>query len=321
MIKSVKETFNCTTQALEWISKIIDNNFYKIIDKILSVKWKVIICWMWKSWIIWKKISATLASTWTPSFFIHPWEAFHWDLWMFDSNDIVICISHSWNTQELISIIPVLKNQININIIWITWNKNSFLAKESNLNLIYEVKNEWYLNLPPMASTSSQLFIWDLIASALMEKRWFQDNHFAIFHPWWSLWKKLLLKIENILDENLKIKDLKIDENLSVKDAIFSLSKGTKWWIIITNKNKKLVWVFTDWDLRRIFEKWNTDIFSEKISKYMTKNPKYAKISDKPIDVLNLMENFRISFLPILDEKWEIFWALNLHDLLKEWIK
>jgi len=321
MIKSVKETFDSTIKSLNSVSEIIDENFYKIIDEILSVKWKVIICWMWKSWIIWKKISATLSSTWTSSFYIHPWEAFHWDLWMINSNDIVIAISHSWNTWELLSIIPVLKNQIDVKIIWITWNKNSKLAQESSFNLIYKVENEWYLNLPPMASTSSQLLIWDLIASALMEKRWFKDSHFAIFHPWWSLWKKLLLKIENILDKNINLEDLKLNEDATIKDAIFALSRGVKWWIAIVNKKNKLIWVFTDWDLRRIFEKLNTSIFSEKISSHMTKNPKYGKLSDKPIDILNLMETFRISFLPILDKNNKLYWVLTLHDLLKEWIK
>ncbi len=219
--KWVKETLINELKTILKLSEIINENFYKIVDEILKIKWKVIVTWMWKSWLIWKKIAATLASTWTPSFFVHPWEAFHWDLWMITKDDIVVMISNSWNTEEVVKLMPVIKKYIWSKIIWITWNPNSILAKESDYKLLYEIKKEWYLNLPPMASTTAQLVIWDLIATALMEKRWFKKEDFALFHPGWTLGKKLLLSIENIFNKIWVAKEkvaVYLEDNL--KDVI-----------------------------------------------------------------------------------------------------
>ena len=139
MSEAVRNTFKA---ELIWIINIIDlfikqsKDFYQIVDKISEIKWKVIVIWMWKSWLVGNKISATLSSTWTPTFSVHPWEAIHWDLWMISKNDIVLMISNSWNTQEIVDIIPVIKKYFWVKIVWITSNKKSIIKKQEYHHLV-----------------------------------------------------------------------------------------------------------------------------------------------------------------------------------------
>ena len=319
----LKETLHAELEWIINIANLLNNNFQNIIDEISNIKWKVIIIGMWKSWLVGKKIAATLASTWTSSFFVHPWEAFHGDLWMITKDDIVIMLSNSWNTEELVKLIPVIKKYIWAKIIWITWNPNSILANDSDYSLVYNIESEWYLNLPPMASTTVQLVIWDLIATALMEKRDFRKEDFALFHPWGSLWKKLLLNIENILEKVwVESEKISIEPDANLKDTIFQITEWKKWWVVIVDKNNKVLWVFTDWDLRRtIKEKGISNMENIKILDIMTKEPKVGKIKEKAVDILNLMEVNNITFLPIVDDNWKLVWAINIHDLIKEGIK
>lgn len=324
-LNSVTKTLDYTLSSLKKLWDIVNTkNFSNIIDAIVETEGKVLVTGMGKSWIIWKKIAATLASTWTSSLFIHPGEAFHGDLGMFEAKDIVLALSNSGNTEELINILPVLKNQIKTKVIWITSNSKSKLAEWSNYSLIYSIEEEWYNKLAPMASTSTQLVLWDLIASALMERKSFKDEDFALFHPWGALWKKLLLTMSNIIKKYDSLDNFIMNKKLTIRDSITKLTNEwqAKGWIVIVDDDKQMVGVFTDWDLKRVLnENNNANLDSLNISDYMTKEPKYAYLDDKPVDVLNLMETNDITFLPVLDRDENLVSVINIHDLLKEWIK
>ena len=189
--------------------------------------------------------------------------------------------------------------------------------------MVYKLESEGYLNLPPLASTTVQMVIWDLIATALMEKKWFKKEDFALFHPWWSLWKKLLLNLENIFEKVWAKKEkIALNQEDSIENVIFKITEWWKWWVVIVDSNDRVLWVFTDWDLRRFIKDNGAWLLSiTKIKDVMIKNPKVANINQKAIDILNLMETNDITFLPIVNNDNKFIWAINIHDLLKEWIK
>jgi arabinose-5-phosphate isomerase len=239
-------------------------------------------------------------------------------------NDVVVFISHSWNTNEIIKILPIIKNKIHVPTIAITGNASSILKKESELSLCYRIESEWYLNLPPKASTSVQLFIWDLIASALMEKKNFRDANFAVFHPWWNLWKKLLLSLENIIDtQDGNLDEVCCTNNVNLKELILLLSSWRKGAIIVISDSKEVLGIFTDGDLKRILIDSNyADFDSISLHEIMTKNPKTIYIDESPKQALAIMESHNITVLPVLN-RWDntVVWIINIHDLFKNGLK
>jgi len=263
-----KKVFDTEIESLQYVAGLIDDEFTKVVEAILTGNGKLIISGVGKSGIIAKKIAATLTSTGTPSFFLHPGEAFHGDMGIVGKHDVVILISYSGETDELLQIIPFLKWNENI-IVAITGNPASTLAKNSRYHLNIGILHEACpLKLAPTSSTTAALVMGDAIAVALMEARQFQHEDFARFHPGGSLGRKLLVKVKDLMrTDNLPF----INEDASFTELLLRMSEG-RLGMVIVGGPKHIKGVITDGDLRRALIKY-TDISNLHITDMMTTNP------------------------------------------------
>ncbi|NBW27579.1 MAG: KpsF/GutQ family sugar-phosphate isomerase [Flavobacteriaceae bacterium] len=299
------------------IAKLVDlltDDFLKAVEIIFNSKGRLVVTGIGKSAIIAQKIVATLNSTGTPSLFLHASEAIHGDLGMVQPEDVVICISKSGNSPEIKVLIPILKNFGN-NLIAITGNTNSFLAKEANYILDTTVENESCPNnLAPTNSTTAQLVMGDALAVCLMELREFNAQDFAKYHPGGALGKKLLLRVGEMLDQNHKPE---VSPDTNIKKVIFEISEK-RLGVTAVIENNKVIGIITDGDIRRMLN--NNDTFVHLTAKdIMTKNPKTIQLSSMVTDALNILEDFSITQL-IVTDKEEYKGVLHLHDILKEGI-
>lgn len=263
-----KRVFDIEIESLKEVADLIGNEFTATVEAILNSKGKLIVAGVGKSGLIGRKIAATLASTGTPSFFLHPGEAFHGDLGMVEHNDLVILISYSGETDEVLKIIPFLKWNKN-KIISITGNQNSTIAKNSDHHLNVCVTREACpLELAPTSSTTVTLVMGDALAVALMEARQFQHEDFARFHPGGSLGRKLLVKVRDLMRrDNLPY----IDKNASFTEMLLCMSEGKLGLVIVGNPDR-LEGVVTDGDLRRALVR-NPETSQLVISEMMTTDP------------------------------------------------
>lgn len=300
------------TKALKSLAKSINEDFEKAIKLILNTKGKVIITGMGKSGLVGKKIAATLASTGTPSFFLHPAEAIHGDLGMISKEDIVIAISNSGETPELLAIIPTIKRWGN-KVIAITNNKSSTLAKEADIHLFLNVKKEACpLNLAPTSSSTATLALGDAIAVTLLTLKGFTKEDFAKFHPGGSLGKKLM-KVQEIMhkEDELPI----VNPETPLKETVVVMSEKGFGAAIIVDKNKNLTGIITDGDLRRFIKKGGS-IDNSLTEEAMTKNPKKVEKDKYVLEVLQEMEKYNITVMPVV-EKNKPIGIVHLHDILK----
>jgi len=296
----------------------LDDNFNKAVELIYKTKGKLIITGVGKSGLIGAKIAATMSSTGTSSFFLHPTEAMHGDLGMIDKNDIILAISYSGESEELIQILPHIK-RFDIPLIAMTSDKNSTLAKNADIFLNIKVNKEACpLNAAPTSSTTLTLALGDALAIALMKKRNFKKEDFASFHPGGSLGKKLFIKAKDLLKtDNLPI----IYKDTLLKEAIIIMSEGRLGSGIIVDKEDKVIGVISDGDLRRYLLKGdvNLDIKAMNIA---TKNPKY--ITDENIlavDALKIIEDNKIQILLVVDNDKKLKGILHIHQLVEAGIK
>jgi len=309
-IKNVaKKIFIIESIQIENLSKNLTNDFENTIKDILDSKGKLIISGMGKSGLIGTKLAATFASTGTPSFFLHPAEAYHGDLGMIEKNDIVLLLSNSGETDEVLKIIPFLKRQDNI-IISITGNPFSTLAKNSNYHLNVHVEEEGCpLNLAPMSSTTAMLVMGDAIAAALMQVRDFKDQDFAKFHPGGSLGRRLLTKVEDVMSiNNLPI--------CSIKDNIKDITKtmsNSKFGLVVVMSDKNIKGIITDGDIRRAMEDENK-FFSFSASELMTQKPKTINHDAKLTEVQALMTNTKINSVLVTKDKM-LVGIIQIYDL------
>jgi arabinose-5-phosphate isomerase len=268
MKEIAKRVFDIEIESLKEVADLIGDEFTATVEAILNSKGKLIVAGVGKSGLIGRKIAATLASTGTPSFFLHPGEAFHGDLGMVEPNDLVILISYSGETDEVLKIIPFLKWNKN-KIISITGNQNSTIAKNSDHHLNVCVTREACpLELAPTSSTTVTLVMGDALAVALMEARQFQHEDFARFHPGGSLGRKLLVKVKDLMrKDNLPY----IDKNASFTEMLLCMSEGKLGLVIVGNADR-IEGVVTDGDLRRALVR-NPDTSHLVISEMMTTNP------------------------------------------------
>lgn len=269
VIAAAQRVFQIEQQSLEEVSSRLDNQFAEAVEKVLAMKGKLVLCGMGKSGHIAKKIAATLASTGTPSFFVHPGEAFHGDLGMIGQDDVVLLISYSGETDEVLRIIPFLQSNGNI-LIGMSGKAESTLAKEVNYHLDIGVSKEACpLELAPTSSTTATLVMGDALAVALMEAREFQPEDFARFHPGGSLGRRLLHKVRDyMVTEDLPF----INEATSGQELVLKLSEGRLGLVIVVNDVGQLQGVISDGDLRRALEK--TDRISDlKVSDLISRNP------------------------------------------------
>jgi arabinose-5-phosphate isomerase len=257
-LQIAKKVFETESNAIKKLSDLLTKDFSKVVNLIYENKGRVVISGMGKSGHIGVKISATLASTGAPSFFLHPAEAYHGDLGMLTKDDVLIAISNSGETEEILKIIPIIK-KMNIKLVALTGNVNSILAKEADYVLnIYVEKEACPLQLAPMASTTATLAMGDALAAALIIRRNFKPENFAFFHPGGSLGKKLLTQVKDIMiKDNLPL----INENTEFKDILSTITKKKLGVGIVVDELNKLKGIITDGDLRRIIEKEKENVF------------------------------------------------------------
>ena len=310
IIDIARNVIKIESEEVRKLSLLLDDNFSKSIEAILKSQGKFIICGMGKSGIIGKKIAATLASTGTPSFFLHPGEAYHGDLGMIEKEDILLLISNSGETDEVLKIIPFLKSQGNI-IISMSGNPLSTLAKNTNYHLNIAVDEEACpLNLAPMSSTTATLVMGDAIAATLMKLRNFKDENFAKFHPGGSLGKRLLTKVSDIMmKNNLPI----ISKETNIKDIIHSVTNGGAGITVIV-EDEKIIGLITDGDIRRAMDSKQEQFFSLKAKDLMSKNPKRVDIKSKLIKVQKVMTQHKVNSLLVCEDK-KLLGIVQIYDL------
>mgnify|MGYP005839509929 CR=1 FL=1 len=313
-LNSAKKTIETEIKELKKLFNSLDENFEKAIKTILECEGRVVVTGVGKSGLVGRKISATLASTGTTSFFLHPSEAAHGDLGMLRKGDVVLALSNSGETQEIVNLIPFLK-RLCVKIISVTGNKNSTLAKNSDIHLIASVEEEGCpLNLAPMASTTVQIVLGDAIASELMSRKNFMPEDFAMFHPGGKLGKRFL-KVKELMHKGDDIPFVFKEEIM--KGVIYTISSKKLGVAVVSNKDKKLLGVITDGDLRRLLERYGGDLLLKKAIECATLNPQTISEHALAVEALNIMEEKKITSLVVVDEKNLVKGVVHLHDLWK----
>jgi arabinose-5-phosphate isomerase len=308
-----KSVIEIEQKAIAELVQFVDDSFELACQLMFHCKGRVIVIGMGKSGHIGGKIAATLASTGTPSFFVHPGEASHGDLGMITSNDVVLTISNSGETSEVLAIIPVIK-RIGAKLISMTGNSESTLAKLADTHVCIKVSTEACpLGLAPTSSTTATLVMGDALAVALLNARDFTADDFALSHPGGSLGKRLLLRLKDIMHQGERVPVVK--QTALIKDALVEMSlKGLGMTAIINDENK-LIGLFTDGDLRRVLDN-KIDIHSDIISTVMTYAPQVANSEMLAAQALKIMEDKKINGLIIVNDDNKPVGAMNMHDLL-----
>lgn len=314
-----KEVLDTEANELKLAAENISTfDIEKAVDLIITCKGKLIITGVGKSGLVGAKIAATLASTGTSSFFLHPTEAMHGDLGMIGKDDVVLGISYSGESEELIQLLPHLK-RFDIPLIAMAKDVDSTLGKYSDFFINISVTKEACpLDTAPTSSTTLTMAMGDVLAVCLMKKRNFQKEDFASFHPGGSLGKKLFIKVDDLLKkENLPI----VSRETKLKDAIVIMSEGRLGNVLIVDKNNKLTSVLSDGDLRRALMNPNFSIDCD-VESIATKNPR--TINDKNLlasDALKIIEDYKIQLLVVVDKDDKLVGVLHIHDLIQAGIK
>ncbi len=314
LIDSAKEVFDIEANSIFKLKDRIDNSFVRAIDIIYASKGKVVVTGMGKSGLIGRKIASTLCSTGTPAVFLHPAESTHGDSGIISRNDVVIAISNSGETQELLNLLPLIL-RFGVPLIGITGKINSTLAHKSDVVLDISVEREACpLNKAPTASTTVTLAMGDAIAVCLLKKRGFSYDDFLLYHPSGSLGKGILYKVDELMikGEMLPV----ISQNVSFSDAIKLVSEKRLGTVLLVDDNSKLTGVLTDGDIRRAVIK-HPDVRNLKVKDVMTYNPKTIDINDLCAKALSIMEKYSITSLAVVDDNNCPIGLLHIHDLLR----
>ncbi len=314
ILETARKTIESESKSIAQLADYIDDQFVAVAELIYKSKGRLVVTGIGKSAIIAQKIVATLNSTGTPSSFLHASEAIHGDLGMVQKDDAVICISKSGNSPEIKILVPILKSFGN-QLIAITGNPTSFLGKEAHFVLNTYVESESCPNnLAPTNSTTAQLVMGDALAVCLMEMRDFKPEDFAKYHPGGSLGKKLLLRVKDMLDTSKKPF---VQPDSSIKNVIVEISEK-RLGVAAVIENDKVIGIITDGDIRRMLNKTET-ITGLTAKDIMTVNPKTISSTDMVIDALNILEDFSITQLVVVDNS-VYKGVIHLHDILKEGI-
>lgn len=313
-ISAALNAINIELKAVEALTDRVDDSFVKACEVIMACKGRVVVTGMGKSGHIGHKIAATLASTGTPSFFVHPGEASHGDLGMITSQDVVLAISNSGNTGEVLTILPLIK-RMGSPLISMTGNPDSTLAREAEANLDVSVEMEACpLGLAPTSSTTATLVMGDALAVALLEARGFSAEDFAFSHPGGALGRRLLLRVSDIMHTDDRIP--RVQENTPLAGALLEISLKGLGMTTVLNDEGKLVGIFTDGDLRRTLDR-SIDIQKTLIRDVMTRNSRVIHDDQLAAEALHVMEELKINALPVLNRNEELIGAINMHDLLR----
>jgi len=312
--ESAKRTITIERDAISDLFERINETFSSACELMTNCKGRVVVTGMGKSGHIARKIAATLASTGTPSFFVHPGEASHGDLGMITNNDVVLAISNSGNTAEIVTILPLIK-RMGTPLISMTGNPDSILAKQSNINLDVSITKEACpLGLAPTSSTTVTLVMGDALAVALLESKNFSEQDFAFSHPGGSLGKKLILTVADLMHTGDRIPTVKSGTLLS--EGLLEISEKGLGLTAIINKTGKLKGLFTDGDLRRTFDA-KLDLLSTTIDDVMTTQCKTITDDILAAEALSIMEQNKITGLLVTNSNQEVIGALHMHDLLR----
>lgn len=317
LINSGREVITIEADAIRALAQRIDQAFVKACELILSATGRTIVTGMGKSGHIAKKIAATLASTGTPAFYVHPGEAGHGDFGMITHKDVIIALSHSGETPELLTLLPLIKHH-DIPLISITGNSNSTLAKTSDALIDASIEKEACpLNLAPTASTSVALAWGDALAIALLKARGFTSEDFARSHPSGNLGRRLLLRIRDIMRTGDAIPT--VFEHEAIQHVLIEMTQKHLGMTTVINQNKKIVGIFTDGDLRRTLSN-KVDVHNTPVNEVMT--PSFKAISQDSLaaSALDTMEMHKITCLLVLNDDETLRGVVHMHDLLSEGI-
>ena len=314
ILKRAKEVLEIEACAIRDLKSRVDHNFKKAINIILRSKGRIVVSGMGKTGIIAQKFSATLASTGTPSLFLHTAEAIHGDLGKVTSEDVVIILSNSGSTEEMKQLLPLLK-RIGCKVVAMTGSPKSLLAKYSDLVLDISVKKEACpFGLAPTASTTAALAMTDALAICLLELKGFKEKDFAFFHPGGALGRRLFLKVEDIMRRGQA--NPIVSEEKKVSEVLLKITQARAGSATVVNKKGKLTGIFTDGDLRRHLEA-EKDLVGQKIKKVMTKNPAAVNKEMLAAEAMRILQLKKIDELPVVDKFRRPVGLLDVQDLLR----
>lgn len=314
LIESAQRTIRLELEAVEGLLAHIDADFVRACEMILASTGRVVVVGMGKSGHVGNKIAATLASTGTTAFFVHPAEASHGDMGMITKDDIILALSNSGTTHEIVTLLPLIK-RLGIKMISITGNPQSTLAKAAEVNLNVHVAHEACpLNLAPTSSTTAALVMGDALAVALLDARGFTAEDFAFSHPGGALGRRLLLKVDNVMHAGDELPH--VPRGTLLKDALMEMTRKGLGMTVILEDDGRLAGVFTDGDLRRTLDR-TIDIHTAIIDAVMTPHGKTARPDMLAAEALKIMEDHKIGALVVVDSDDRPIGALNMHDLLR----
>ncbi len=304
------------TQAIEALRPRIDKDFIAACQLMRQCNGRVVVTGMGKSGHIGRKIASTLASTGTPAFFVHSGEASHGDLGMITGDDVVLALSNSGKTEEVLSMLPTIKRQ-NTPLVAMTGNARSKLALQADVHLDVSVDCEACpLGLAPTSSTTAALVMGDALAVALLEARGFTAEDFARSHPAGSLGRRLLLHINDIMHRGDNIP--KVPSNANLRDTLVEMTQKGLGMAAVVDEQHRLLGVFTDGDLRRALDDHGVDLRTTPVASQMNRSPKTISPDKLAVQAAQLMETHKIHALLVVDEEQRLVGALNIHDLLRE---
>ena len=307
-----KKVLRIEAEAVLALTEKLDGSFERAVDLIYGSKGRVIVTGMGKSGLVGKKIAATLASTGTPAFFLHPAEASHGDLGMVTAEDVIIVLSNSGETEELVRLIPVLE-RFDISLIALTGNPDSTLAKAADVSLDVSVREEaCSLGVVPTSSTTAAMAMGDALAVALLTRRGFRKEDFAFFHPGGSLGKKLLVRVKDLMHSGDSLPLVTPDSSMT--GAVMEISSKR------LDANGRVIGIITDGDVRRGIEKWGKDFFDLHAGEVMTKDPKTIAEDELAAKALSIMEGKSITALVVPDGEGRARGVIHLHDILRQGI-
>ena len=300
--------------ALSVLIKRIDSNFERIVGAIYRIKGHVIVTGMGKPGFIAQKISATLSSTGTPSLYLHPAEALHGDLGRVTKDDLIVALSNSGETEEIVKFLPIVK-KIGAKLVAMTGNIKSTLARTSDYVLDVSVKREACpLGLAPTTSTTAMLAMGDALAVALLDKKGFKEKDFAFYHPGGILGKRLILKVNDIMrkgSSNPVVKD-----NAKIKSVLLSITRARAGSASVIDKKGRLIGIFTDGDLRRHLET-DPNLIDKKVKDVMTKNPTVIKKERLAAEAFDILRSKKIDEIPVIDDNYRPIGLVDVQDLLR----
>jgi arabinose-5-phosphate isomerase len=313
-IEQAKRVLRIESEAILSLIPRLSEDFTSAVKTLFDCRGRVVLTGMGKSGFVANKIAATLASTGTPAFFMHPAEGIHGDLGMVVRGDVVIAVSNSGETDEIVNLLPAIK-RLGVKLICLVGNLNSTLARMSDVSLDVSVTEEACpLGLAPTASTTAALAMGDALAAVLLEQRGFNEEDFALFHPGGSIGRRLLVRVKDLMHKDSEVPMIK--EDALMKDAILEITSKKLGVTSIVDDRGALVGILTDGDLRRALERGG-NILAHPVSQYMTKNPKMIGEEELAAKALQLMETYAITSLLIVDDQRRVKGIIHMHDILK----